>query len=134
MSSSPTHDQPLKVKAWHVVFLCVVIAATLALAWWQWTRFQSGSGTFQNLGYALQWPFFGAFFVYAYRRILRYENDKRQFEAAEGNGAYTAPEIAAASGADFAAGILPQREQLTVEEFNRRHRPTRRRHHTDESQ
>lgn len=115
-----------------MVFLCVVITTCLALAWWQWNRFQSGSGTFQNLGYALQWPFFGAFFVYAYRRILRYENDKRQFES-EGTGiAYTAPEIQAASAEDFAAGILPEREQLSVEEFNERFRPTRRRPGTDE--
>lgn len=45
----------------------------LALGWWQWTRFQSVSGTFQNLGYALQWPLFAGFCVYAYRKFVRYE-------------------------------------------------------------
>ncbi|WP_151529867.1 MULTISPECIES: hypothetical protein [Corynebacterium] len=58
-----------------IVFVALAVAATLGLAYWQWTRFQSGSGTFQNLGYALQWPFFGAFIVYAYRSYLKYENE-----------------------------------------------------------
>lgn len=48
-------------------------AGCLALAWWQWTRYESASGTFQNLGYALQWPVFGAFCVYAYYKFVRYE-------------------------------------------------------------
>ncbi|UMB71106.1 hypothetical protein [Mycobacterium paraterrae] len=53
----------------------VIVAASgcLALGWWQWTRFESTSGTFQNLGYALQWPAFAAFCVYAYRKFVRYE-------------------------------------------------------------
>jgi DNA-binding transcriptional regulator of glucitol operon len=57
------------------LILLVIIAASgcLALGWWQWTRFQSASGTFQNLGYALQWPLFAWFCVYAYRKFVRYE-------------------------------------------------------------
>jgi DNA-binding transcriptional regulator of glucitol operon len=53
----------------------VIVAACgcLALGWWQWTRFESNSGTFQNLGYALQWPFFAGFCLYAYRKFVRYE-------------------------------------------------------------
>jgi DNA-binding transcriptional regulator of glucitol operon len=46
----------------------------LALGWWQWNRFQSASGTFQNLGYALQWPAFAAFCIYAYYKFVRYED------------------------------------------------------------
>ena len=49
------------------------VAGCLALAWWQWTRYESASGTFQNLGYALQWPVFGGFCVYAYRKFVRLE-------------------------------------------------------------
>jgi DNA-binding transcriptional regulator of glucitol operon len=48
-------------------------AGCLALAWWQWTRFESASGSFQNLGYALQWPLFAGFVVYAYYKFVRYE-------------------------------------------------------------
>jgi DNA-binding transcriptional regulator of glucitol operon len=54
----------------------VVVAAVgcLGLAWWQWTRFESASGTFQNLGYALQWPLFAGFCFYAYYKFVRYED------------------------------------------------------------
>jgi DNA-binding transcriptional regulator of glucitol operon len=62
-------------------------AGCLALAWWQWTRFESASGTFQNLGYALQWPLFAGFVVYAYYKFVRYEEappePKRQDEITE---------------------------------------------------
>jgi DNA-binding transcriptional regulator of glucitol operon len=53
----------------------VILAACgcLALGWWQWARFQSTSGTFQNLGYALQWPLFAWFCCYAYGKFVRYE-------------------------------------------------------------
>jgi len=57
------------------LILGVIVAASgcLALGWWQWSRFESNSGSFQNLGYALQWPMFAAFCVYAYRKFIRYE-------------------------------------------------------------
>src|ERR1700737_222456 len=53
----------------------VILAAggCLALGWWQWTRFQSASGTFQNLGYAMQWPLSAGFWCSAYRKLVRYE-------------------------------------------------------------
>jgi DNA-binding transcriptional regulator of glucitol operon len=56
-----------------VVLVIVAAAGCLALGWWQWTRFESASGTFQNLGYALQWPLFAGFCVYGYRKFVRYE-------------------------------------------------------------
>jgi DNA-binding transcriptional regulator of glucitol operon len=57
------------------LILLVVAAAAgcLALAWWQWTRWESTSGSFQNLGYALQWPMFAGFCFYAYYKFVRYE-------------------------------------------------------------
>jgi hypothetical protein len=39
------------------------------LAWWQWDRYQSASGTLQNLGYVLQWPLFGVFPAFMFYRI-----------------------------------------------------------------
>ena len=58
----------------------VIVAASgcLALGWWQWTRFHSPSGTFQNLGYAMQWPLFAWFCVYSYRNFVRYEEEPPQ--------------------------------------------------------
>ena len=77
----------------------VIIAASgcLALGWWQWSRFESTSGTFQNLGYALQWPMFAGFCVYAYRKFIRYED------------APPAPPTAAESVTEIPAGLLPER-------------------------
>lgn len=44
----------------------------LWLGWWQWGRSQVTSSP-QNLGYALQWPFFALFAVFAWWRMLRLE-------------------------------------------------------------
>jgi hypothetical protein len=41
------------------------------LAWWQWTRYESASGTLQNLGYVLQWPLFGVFPGFMFWRIRK---------------------------------------------------------------
>ncbi len=68
----------------------------LGLAWWQWTRFESASGDFQNLGYALQWPLFAGFCVYAYYKFVRYEESPPEPAPAE-----TVTEIP--------AGLLPER-------------------------
>ncbi len=56
-----------------ILLVTAAAAGCLALAWWQWTRFESTSGSFQNLGYAFQWPLFAGFCVYAYYKFVRYE-------------------------------------------------------------
>ncbi|WP_299573913.1 transcriptional regulator [uncultured Williamsia sp.] len=61
-----------------IVLVAVAFVACLGLAWWQWTRFESTDGTGQNLGYALQWPAFAAFVVYAYRRFVVLESDPEE--------------------------------------------------------
>lgn len=67
---------PQKQRRPALIALVVVAAAgCLALGWWQWTRFEAVGGTGQNLGYALQWPLFAAFVVYAYRRFVQLEAD-----------------------------------------------------------
>lgn len=74
-------DSPL-ARRLGIAALCVLaLVASVALAWWQWTRFESASGTFQNLGYVLQWPLFGlfpAFMVWRWRRLRQQEQDKPQ--------------------------------------------------------
>jgi DNA-binding transcriptional regulator of glucitol operon len=78
------------------VLVVVAAAGCLGLAWWQWTRFQSSSGTFQNLGYALQWPMFAAFCFYGYYKFVRYEE--------------APPEKSAHDGVtEIPAGLLPDR-------------------------
>lgn len=128
--STNKQRKKIKVKWWHIVLIAVFVVLFLFLAWWQWTRFQSGSGTFQNLGYAFQWPLFAVFVIYAYRTAMRYENERIDFENAaeenEDNAGYQAEESATKIDEDF----LPQRPQIDVETYNELNRP-RRRHHED---
>ncbi len=66
-------------RRWAMIILVIVAAAAcLCLGWWQWTRYESVGGSFQNLGYALQWPFFAGFCVYAYRKFVQYEQSPPQ--------------------------------------------------------
>jgi DNA-binding transcriptional regulator of glucitol operon len=61
-----------------IVVVCVVsLVGCVGLAWWQWERFESATGSWQNLGYVLQWPLFGLFpaFVFWRLRKLRREPD-----------------------------------------------------------
>jgi hypothetical protein len=52
------------------------------LAWWQWDRYQSASGTLQNLGYVLQWPLFGVFPAFMFYRIGLAAKRAREADAA----------------------------------------------------
>ena len=81
--------------------MIVAAAACLALGWWQWDRYESASGTAQNLGYALQWPLFAGFVVYAYRKFVRYEEEPPQFHKP---GEVT----------EIPAGLLPERPKPTA--------------------
>ena len=56
-----------------ITLVIVAACGCLCLGWWQWTRYESAGGSFQNLGYALQWPFFAGFCVYAYHKFVQYE-------------------------------------------------------------
>lgn len=49
----------------------VSLVACCGLAWWQWQRFSSANGSFQNLGYVLQWPLFGLAPAYMFWRLRR---------------------------------------------------------------
>lgn len=120
----------IRVRWWHLVLLAIVVICFFGLAWWQWTRFQSGSGTFQNLGYALQWPLFAGFAVFAYRMILRYENEKlaEENDSETNNQPYVADKhklekAVTAVDEDF----LPTRRNDNVAEFNRLADPAARR-------
>lgn len=79
-----------------IILVIAAASGCLALGWWQWTRYESVSGTFQNLGYALQWPMFAGFCVYAYRKFVRYEDE---------------PPLppAATAMTEIPAGLLPER-------------------------
>ena len=84
-----------------LVLAIVASAGCLALGWWQLSRWESNSGSFQNLGYALQWPLFAGFCLYAYRKFIRYEQSP--------------PEPPSASGdvTEIPAGLLPERPAVS---------------------
>ncbi|MFV8382051.1 hypothetical protein [Corynebacterium hindlerae] len=112
-----------KVRVVHIVFLTLAVAATLALAYWQWTRFRAGTGTFQNLGYAIQWPAFGAFIVYAYRRYIQLENEYSE----TGMSPVELEKQRKAEVTEIDESFLPERPTMNVEEFNAQNEPRRRR-------
>ncbi|WP_448851366.1 hypothetical protein [Corynebacterium sp. 335C] len=72
-----TQKPPLsrRVRVVQLIFLVAAVAATFALAYWQFSRWETTS-SFQNLGYAFQWPAFGAFFIWAYRKYMQYEKER----------------------------------------------------------
>jgi DNA-binding transcriptional regulator of glucitol operon len=63
------------------VSLLAVVGGAL-LAWWQWTRYTSSTGTLQNLGYVLQWPLFGVFPAFMFWRIGRAAQHERELDRA----------------------------------------------------
>ncbi|GDY31925.1 transcriptional regulator [Gandjariella thermophila] len=70
--------------------LCLV--GCVLLAWWQWNRFESATGTLQNLGYVLQWPLFGLFPFYMFWRMRRLAAARDAAESAEAEPDQTGPE------------------------------------------
>jgi len=71
-----------------IIFLCVLsLVACVGLAWWQWQRFENG-GTWQNLGYVLQWPLFGVFPAFMFWRLRKL---KAQPQATERSVPLAAP-------------------------------------------
>ncbi|MDQ2782497.1 MAG: hypothetical protein M3Y26_08175 [Actinomycetota bacterium] len=77
-----------------IALVVVAFATCLALGWWQWERYSTG-GTFQNLGYAFQWPLFAVFFVYAYRRfvVLEAHQDEPTDEPEAGPASQLPPDL-----------------------------------------
>lgn len=130
----------IRVRAWHVLLLIAAVVTCCLLAYWQWTRYQSGTGTLQNLGYALQWPFFGAFFVYAYRMGLKMENEKIDALNASGSMDELYEADLARYGSDGQAeataideSFLPARPEIDVETYNALLEPRRGEHTIDDA-
>lgn len=91
----------------HVLFIAATVA-TGFLAVWQWDRAHEAGGSFQNLGYALQWPLFGAFTIFLWIRVMRMELNREREEAASQAGTDTA-----AAEADTAADEPAQQRPKT---------------------
>ncbi len=95
----------------HLLFVAAVVA-TGFLAWWQWDRAHAAGGSFQNLGYALQWPMFGAFTLFLWYRVARMHiQESRVSEGADTQHADTqhadTQRVAGAAGLDHGGSIEP---------------------------
>lgn len=127
VSASPrrsAHNRPALIAL-------VIVAALgcLGLAWWQWERYESASGTGQNLGYALQWPLFAGFAVFAYFRYVRLEREAGETEEKDASTPGRAPAARRAAGpvapTELPAGLLPERPKAVrdddpvLAEYNR---------------
>lgn len=122
-----------------MLLLVAAVIVSLMLANWQWSRYTSGTGSLQNLGYALQWPMFGLFLVFIYRAGMKMENEKID---AENSGdrmqaLYDADAAAFGTPSPSTSGndaehmleeFLPARPDVDVDEFNAMNAPRRRRH------
>lgn len=89
----------------HLLFVAAIVA-TAWLGWWQWQRAHEAGGSFQNLGYALQWPLFGVFTIYLWYRVATMELRGRRSattEPADG------PDDGGAEQADHVAETTPDR-------------------------
>ncbi len=91
------------------MLVIVAALACLALGWWQWERFESASGTGQNLGYALQWPLFAGFAVFAYFRFVRLESEADKEPEAEPAPAKARRPAKVEAPREIPAGLLPER-------------------------
>jgi DNA-binding transcriptional regulator of glucitol operon len=60
---------PRRLAIVGVSMLSLVVCC--GLAYWQWQRYESASGTLQNLGYVLQWPLFGLFPAFLFWRMRK---------------------------------------------------------------
>ena len=70
-ASSPPEESTFGRRAAIIATCLASLAICCGLAWWQWDRFTSATGTIQNLGYVLQWPLFGLFPAFMFWRIRR---------------------------------------------------------------
>ncbi len=82
----------------------VSLVLCCALAWWQWERFSSASGTFQNLGYVLQWPLFGLFPAFVFWRMHKLKRQAELARDVEGEAQQEPPRTAQAAPDAHPAG------------------------------
>lgn len=64
------------------VVVAAFVVACLRLGWWQLQRYNAG-GSWQNLGYTLQWPTFALFVIFMVWRLRKLERERGQGERPE---------------------------------------------------
>ncbi|HET6289356.1 MAG TPA: hypothetical protein VFG15_21730 [Amycolatopsis sp.] len=98
--------------------VCLVsLALCCGLAWWQWERFSSANGTFQNLGYVLQWPLFGLFPAFMFWRIRKLRRQAAEADVQETVAETAVPEVPAPRQRRAPAPPPPEDDELAA--YNR---------------
>lgn len=107
---SPQQEQPLstRVRVIQLILLAIAVGITFGMAYWQFTRWDS-TNSWQNLGYAFQWPAFGIFFIWAYRKYMEYERER---VAGNIDPAYVVPE---GTMVEIPEDFLPESAAATTE-------------------
>ncbi|WET81925.1 hypothetical protein P3102_12280 [Amycolatopsis sp. QT-25] len=93
------------------------LALCCGLAWWQWERFSSANGTFQNLGYVLQWPLFGLFPAFMFWRIRKLRRQAAEADVQETVAETAVPEAPAPRQRRAPAPPPPEDDELAA--YNR---------------
>ncbi|GAA1480318.1 hypothetical protein GCM10009624_07580 [Gordonia sinesedis] len=122
MSDNP--PQPRRHRPALMVLVGVAAVVCLAMAWWQWDRYESAAGTAQNLGYALQWPAFALAFIWAYRRFVVLESDPDEVANLAPTGMTEIPDgvLPERPATPSAASLAPEQtagEDQALTEYNR---------------
>lgn len=75
-----------------IAAFCVLsLVVCLGLAWWQFRRYESASGDWQNFGYMLLWPIFGVFPTFMVWRMRRLRAEDAATAAPEQPAKQTEP-------------------------------------------
>lgn len=102
------HPISTRVRVVQLVFLTIAVGITMGMAYWQFSRWDS-TNSWQNLGYAFQWPAFGIFFIWAYRKYMEYEKERA---AGTIDAAYIVPE---GTMTEIPDDFLPESKAATAE-------------------
>ncbi|RSN13824.1 hypothetical protein DMC63_25350 [Streptomyces sp. WAC 05977] len=106
---------PVTLRRLGIAGVCLVsLALCCGLAWWQWERFSSASGTFQNLGYVLQWPLFGLFPAFMFWRIRKLRRQAAEADTPETVAETTTPEVPAPRQRRAPAPPPPEDDELAA--------------------
>jgi DNA-binding transcriptional regulator of glucitol operon len=99
-----------------VCVLSLVLCCGLAL--WQWDRFSSAGGTYQNLGYVLQWPLFGLFPAFMFWRIrVLSRRAAEESDATEGGEPAPADTVPVQSTAERQGSLAPHSDEEPDDEL-----------------